>query len=543
MPRRLRATVFGFLIPAAVYAAVYYLFSYPLWHQFSSHFFCGDEDGYQNIWNLWWVNKCVWELKQLPWHTTWLHHPDGATLIAHTLAPFNGLLGAPLQKAGLTLAQTYNTIVIFSFVMTGVTTFWLARRLTGSYAGSLFAGAAFTFSHFHFAHAQNHLQMVTLEWLPLAVLAVYELFTRPTALKGAAAAAAMGLVALSDFHLTFYVVIAGCLLGVITLARLIRGGFVDARTYILPLGVFVTLTVGSTGLLAYELLRVNKADELQHNHDPREWSTDVIDPLIPSAQWRWSEWTRPAWGALAPPDKPWYYVEHSLYVGWVVALLCGWAAWRWRVPRVEGLGYWFGLMALFFVLSLGPKLHVWGNVTEVPGVYPVLERVFPPLKMGGVPMRMMIMVFLAGAVIAAGALGDVVRVTGRAAWVVVPILIAAWTFESLPKPQPTTPAGYPQWVTKLRDLPPGAVIDTFYKSHLSLPLYHVTGHGKPMGEGYISRYPKSVEQKRGEFRHLVETQDWQTLREKWKFRYLVTKERVPLKELFADGEVRVYSLE
>ena len=543
MPRRLTPILYGFVFPVALYLLLYYAFSYPLFHRFSTHYFCGTEDGFQNIWNLWWVNKSVTELHQLPWHTTWLHHPTGTTLIAHTLAPVNGFVGIPLQALGLSLAQTYNTIVIFSFVMTGVTTFWLARRVTGSYPGALFAGAAFTFCHFHFAHAQNHLQMVTLEWMPLAVLAVYELLTRPTVLKGVAAAGAMLLVALSDFHLTFYVVIAGSLLGIVTLARVARAGFVDFRRYVIPLGLFVTLTASTTGLLAWKLLHVNKTDELQHNHDPVVWSTDLIDPIIPGAQWRFAEWTRPVWGRLAEPGKDFVYVEHSLYVGWVVLGLVAWAVWRRRAIAMKDFGYWAGLAALFFLLSLGPKLHVAGVITPVPGVYPVLEKLFPPLKMGGVPMRLMAMVFLTTAVIAAAALADLVRLTGRRALFIVPVLLAVWAFESLPKPQPITPATYPFWVTELRKLPAGAVIDTTYKTDMSRHLYYATGHGHPVGEGYISRYPKSVEQRRGVLRALVDVQDWPTLHREWGFRYLVVDHHVDrLKALVQDGDVRVYQL-
>lgn len=534
----------AFVLPALLYGAVYYAFSYPLFGSFSTHFFCGQEDGYQNIWNLWWVNESVVHLGKLPWYTTYLHYPKGTSLIAHTLAPFNGFLGIGLQWMGLTLCQTFNAIVIFSFVMTGVTAFWLAWRVTGSYAGALFAGAAFTFCHFHFAHAQNHLQMVTLEWLPLATLAVYELLARPTALKGVAGAGAMGLVALSDFHLTFYVVVAGSLLGIVTFARLAAAGFVNIRRYVIPLGLFVTLTAMTTGALAYELLRVNKNDPLQQNHNPVEWSTDVVDPLIPSAQWRFAEWTRPIWGRLAEPGKDFVYVEHSLYVGWIVTLLCGWAVWRRRAVGVKDLGYWFGLVALFGILSLGPRLHVWGTITHVPGVYPVLEKLFPPLKMGGVPMRLMAMVFLAGAVIAAGALGDVIRVSGRWGWLVVPVLVGLWAFESLPKPQPTTSATYPNWVLQLRRMPDGAVIDTTYKTNMSLHLYYATGHGKPVGEGYISRYPKSVEERRGVFRNLVDNERWDVLAgPEWGFRYLVIDHHVPgLRRLHQEGEMRVYQL-
>ena len=543
MPRALKLILYGFIVPAALYALIYYLFSYPLWHSFSTHFFCGQEDGYQNIWNLWWVNQSVTELHQSPWYTTWLHYPTGTTLIAHTLAPFNGFVGILLFKLGLTLNQVYNSIVIFSFVMTGVTTFWLAWRVTGSYAGSLIAGAAFTFCHFHFAHAQNHLQMVTLEWLPLAVLAVYELLTRPTILKGIGAAAALFLVALSDFHLTFYVVVAGSLLGIVTLARLARSGFVDVKKYPIPLALFVALASASTGVLAYKLLQVNKTDVLQQNHNAWEWSTDMVDPAIPSAQWRFNEWTKPVWSTLATPDKEFVYIEHSLYIGWVVLLLCGWALARQRGLGVKDLGYWFGLMALFFLLSLGPWLHVAGTVTKIPCVYPVLEWVFPPLKMGGVPMRLMAMVFLTGAVISAGALRDVMRLAGRWAWLAVALLMAAWVFESLPKAQPITRAAYPQWVHKLRDLPDGAVLDTTYKSNMCIHLFYATGHGKPVGEGYISRYPKSVDQKRGQFRQLVDNEQWDVLRKDWGFKYLVIDHHVGgLKALVQDGEIRVYQL-
>jgi hypothetical protein len=543
MRRRLAAILYLFICPAAIYLGVYYFFSYTLFHSFSTHFFCGQEDGYQNIWNLWWVNKSVTQLHQLPWHTTYLHYPTGTTLIAHTLAPFNGFVGIVLTRLGLSLNQVYNTIVIFSFVMTGVTAFWLAWRVTRCYPGALFAGAAFTFCHFHFAHAQNHLQMVTLEWVPLAVLAVYELLTRPTILKGVGAAGAMLLVALSDFHLSFYVVMAGCLLGIVTFARLACRGFVDVRKFVIPLGLFVTLTAASTGLLALKLLKVNKADALQQNHDPKEWSTDVIDPLIPSAQWRFAELTRPAWSRLATPDKDFVYIEHSLYVGWVVAILCAWAIVRQRAVGLKDMGYWFGLMALFFVLSLGPRLHVGGTITRIPGVYPMLERLFPPLKMGGVPMRLMTMVFLSGAVIAAATLNDIMRLTGRRAWFIVPAIVGVWAFESLPKAQPTTRAGYPFWVQKLHDLPDGAVIDTTYKTQMSLHLYYATGHGKPVGEGYISRYPLSVERRRGELRNLVDNHQWETLRKEWGFKYLVIQEHVDgLRALVQDGETRVYQL-
>jgi hypothetical protein len=340
----------------------------------------------------------------------------------------------------------------------------------------------------------------------------------------------------------------------VTLTRLYRDSFRGVKKYPIPLGLFLLLTLCSTGLLARELLHVNKTDPLQQNHDPSIWSTDLIDPIVPSAQWRFNELTKPIWSRLAEPGKDFVYVEHSLYVGWVLLLLCAWALLRSRTVALKDMGYWFGLMLIFFLLSLGPWIHVWGTITNVPGIYPALERIFPPLKMGGVPMRLMIMVSLTAAVIAAAALGNLARLSGRWALLIVPAIALLWAFESVPKAQITTPAGYPQWVLKLRELPAGAVIDTSYKDEMQAHLYYATGHGKPVGEGYISRYPKSVEARRGEFRQLVDNWQFDKLRDEWKFRYLVIRltdgngralGELPYKAVFKDDKdrrMRIYDL-
>jgi hypothetical protein len=108
-------------------------------------------------------------------------------------------------------------------------------------------------------------------------------------------------------------------------------------------------------------------------------------------------------------------------------------------------------------------------------------------------------------------------------------------------------------VEKLREQPDGAVIDTHYKTELSAPLYYATGYGKPMGEGYISRYPKSVEVRRGEFRALVDNWNFDKLRDEWKFRYLVIRltddqgralPELPYKAVYREAKdrLRVYDL-
>ncbi len=199
------------VFPALLYLLIFCIYTYPLLLDFSTHFFADQGDGLQNVWNIWWVHKAVTQLHQLPWQTSYLHYPNGVSLLGSTLNPFNGFVGIVLLPF-LTLVETHNVIVIFSFVLGGVTTFWLAYYLTGSYWSSILAGFIFTFSNYHFAHAEGHLQLVSLEWIPLFVLCWYVVLTKPGILMAIASAVTLVAVILCDYYYFFYCVVMGVLM-------------------------------------------------------------------------------------------------------------------------------------------------------------------------------------------------------------------------------------------------------------------------------------------------------------------------------------------
>src|SRR5262245_37140924 len=164
---------------AAFYAAAFFVLTWPSVTRFRTHWLTDAGDGLQNVWNIWWVERALTVLHQSPWHTTDLHYPYGTSLIAHTLNPFNGLVAIPLSTF-LSPLVVHNCLVTFSFIAGGVTMYMLAHHLTRSHAASLLAGYVFTFSSFHFAHAEGHLQLVALEWIPLFVLLWLKLVETPT---------------------------------------------------------------------------------------------------------------------------------------------------------------------------------------------------------------------------------------------------------------------------------------------------------------------------------------------------------------------------
>ncbi|MDA0989484.1 MAG: hypothetical protein O3A51_01875 [Verrucomicrobia bacterium] len=107
------------LWPALVYLGGFVLLTFPAIFTLSSRLWAGAGDGLVMVWNIWWVDKAITDLHQLPWHSSYVFHPGGASLFVHT-QPFSGLLAIPLLRL-FSLIETYNLIVIFCFVSTGVT--------------------------------------------------------------------------------------------------------------------------------------------------------------------------------------------------------------------------------------------------------------------------------------------------------------------------------------------------------------------------------------------------------------------------------------
>jgi hypothetical protein len=203
----------GMLLLILLYTLLFFALSPHLPSHFSTHLFADAGDGFQNYWNIWWVRKAILELHQSPYFTTYLHYPHGTTLIAHTLNPFNGLVALVLPF--LTLGQAYNVLVVFGFVAGGCTAFLLCREVTGAYWPSVVGGAIFTFSSYHFAHAQGHMNLVSLEWLPLFILFWRRFVRAPdsaTGIKtGILSSLVLFLVLLCDFYYFFYSVVTAVL--------------------------------------------------------------------------------------------------------------------------------------------------------------------------------------------------------------------------------------------------------------------------------------------------------------------------------------------
>ncbi len=348
------------LVPAVFYLACFAMLTYPSITQFSSHFLMDDGDGFVFVWNSWWARKAVFEDGQSPWFTDQLHHPFGISLAGHSLSPFNAFLGALLIPL-LGVVQTMNLLLVSTFVVGGITAFWLCSYVTRSYWGSLIGGVVFTFSSYHFAHAQGHLNLTSLQWIPLFLLAWLHFLRRPSRWVAAGAAFALFLNALCDlYYLVFCVIAAAVMAG--ALAYRNRRRFISiVPRFLAPSAIFLLAAATSSGGFGAWVLLYARGDPFSGvAHQPDHFSTDLLAPMIPGAYSRWRGATDGYWRSLTGGG-----VETSVFLGCGVVALMVYAWWTRRSGGI-GIGPWFLLASVFFVLSLGPFLQVWARGYRAP---------------------------------------------------------------------------------------------------------------------------------------------------------------------------------
>ena len=526
------------LVPALIYFVFFCFYSWPWIAHFNTQFFTDQGDGFQNVWNMWWVNFSVTHLHQLPWHTHYLHYPYGTSLVAQTLNPFNGFVAIGLLKI-FSLVQAFNIMVIFSFVFGGVTTFWLCHFFTKRYIPSLIGGFIFTFSSYHFAHAIGHMQLVSLEWLPLFILLWWKLLTKPRYRTAVGAALVLLLTLWCDYYYFLYSVATAGLIA-LYLWRRNETSITKIRQNWRPFAVFAVLAIVLVLPLPAKLAIDNAKDPFLGAHSARMFSTDIFSPFIDGSFWRFSSLTQFYWRHVEA-----YTAESSVYLGVSVLILVAIGLIK-RKKINTHINIWIIIGLVFGVLSYGPRL-LWGrhSINHAPLPYSVLERAIPELKLSGVPVRMMIMAILASAVISAMVLSKLDLKIKKNQLIMLGFFAVLFV-ELWPAQLPINVASvYPAYVNKLKTLPAGAVLDNGAISG-SWALYDQTITQRPMALGYISRTPTSVNNKDSVLIADATPGRYPLLCSQFKIRYVTLPASRPipgnLKLIYNDGQNLIYDL-
>ena len=454
---------------AAAYAALTVLLTYPAAFELNGRMIGDGGDGLQFAWNLWWMKRALIDLHRSPFTTDAIFHPQGVSLWLHTLTPLNGVLSLPLQ-AILPLAVVYNLMVLASFVAAGSGAFLLARGETGSLPGAFVGGCVFTFCSFHFAHARGHLNLVSSQWLPLFALFALRAWRTGGLANGALAGLFLALNAYTDSYFLLYAMLLGPVLLAVHWRE--RG---DWRT--VSAGLAAALGVGAalSAPLVIGMIRAAAVEPHVGAHPPSVFSADLTAYFVPNSVSSYGALARPIWSRWSGNDT-----EGACFIGFSVIVLLAVALRREPAARPWGV-----VLAGFFLLSLGPELHIAGKALRMPLPYALLQRTLPFLDLSGVPVRMDVLVELAASVLVAHACRFV-----RARW--IPWVGVAIVVERLALPYPTTPIAVdPYYADLRRDRSHYGVLDlTMDAPHA---MYAATVHEKSIAWGMVARRPASVQ--------------------------------------------------
>ena len=475
-----------FVGPFLGYAACYLLLTFPLVLSYSKVFWCNTNDGYQMVWNLWWVRHALFDLHQLPWYTPIVKYPDGVTLLLHSLAPFDGLLVIPLGWLGQ--VRAYNTIIIFTFAASGLTAFWLAYQQTRAYWPSLIAGYAFTFSAIHFAHASGHLHQISNEFVPLFLLLWFGMIKRPTVGRALAAAVCLLLVLLCDHYLFCYCVVAGAIaFGWLFQRWTVRDAWKNRQAF-LAACCFLIFTVCTCGTLMFATLRAATREPLIGEHNPEIYSPSVIGLILPGWQWEWHEALAPIWMKLGE------FEETTTSIGIAVVALAIIGIFLRKRISSSFVGLWILLAIVFTLFALGPTWRLWYEDLTTHTPYRLLMWLIPSMRFSGCAGRMMIVTQLSFCKLAATGLKAMTTFTRAHRLMFGGLLLLAMAIESQPRLPDTSTPEVPKWVEVIRDFPGnGPVIDDTTRGN-GQGMYFQTIHHHPIAGGYVSRVPLSIEE-------------------------------------------------
>lgn len=354
------ACLFGlFLLALAL------LMTYPLALDLSGTVLGPPGDNFEYVYKLWWFKHALLDRNISPFFVPEVFHPFGYDIALSETTLSHTIVGLPLTAAiGETAA--YNVLILWSFVLSGVAAFLLARTLTRSTPAALVAGLIFAFLPYRVSHVgAGHLPLLATGWLPLVLLYVERVLHRPRLRDGALAGLFFALLALGSWY---YGYIGGLTVGVYVLARgrpwravLLRADVWKAAVVGASVAVVIMapaalpmLSLAQRGEMARSTLSLQYVDQ---------WSASVVDFVLPSIM-------HPLWGRGLVDLYSQNVHENLIWLGFLPLLLAIYAVVRGR--RAPGF---LAVALMAFVLALGPTVHWAGEPVYVPVPQPV-EDVF-----------------------------------------------------------------------------------------------------------------------------------------------------------------------
>ena len=320
------------------------------------------------IWMIGWVKKALFKLGVNPMNVWFLNYPEGWNMAHTEITPAQLALGQVFAFFG-SETFAYNAVMLLSFVLSGVVTFYWVRHLTGSFAAGLLSGTIFSCLPYRQAHyLAGHLNLSGTQWLPLFFWGWFDLlkpgdklYDQHIRVKPALmAAAGLGLTALtSQYYFFMMVIIAG--FQMVWMVLIHQRDKLKSAAFWKSFGSFILFSLPLLIIAELPFLQLAGAGGMPDRDwgGVRMYSAGLSDYLLPGTthflfgKWVGSHFNRDIW------------IEGTLYAGFAAlalflfAMITRGKKFRWeRQMLVTGI-------VIAVVLSMGTDLHWNAEAVEL----------------------------------------------------------------------------------------------------------------------------------------------------------------------------------
>ena len=345
---------------AGVYLVAALALTWPLAAQLTTHLGAleGAGDPYLNLWILGtgikaWLADPLSVLSGRVFDANIFHPATGALTFSDHLL-LQSLVMAPLYAVTNNLALCYNVLLVVSIAGSGLAMHALVKGVTGSVPAAFIAGLAWACWPYRSAHFL-HLQLQSLYFLPLVLLALYRLAAARRKVDAAWLAVAAALQAVSS---VYYGVMTAVVIGVAAVAVAGSSGQWRGRrlwSRLVLAGALGAVLVAPVVFPYWQSQQRegfgrNLFEAAAHAASIQSYTQVPPDNLIYGRT-----------GLLAPRapaagERDRRHVEHQMFPGLVLLGLAGLGLWRgWRSDARPVVVSAAALVVAGFVVSLGPE--------------------------------------------------------------------------------------------------------------------------------------------------------------------------------------------
>lgn len=483
-------------------------------------------DAYEYLWKLQLFSDYLLVHHQTPLFLPELMYPEGFELAASEITPANTLLGLPLTWLWGPIVS-FNLLNLASYLLSGFFTYLLIVRLGARRLAAWVGGIVFAFAlRRTFQMDAGHLNLMTTQWLPLALYGLEGLITRRRNWDALVAVTGLALATWASLYYgtTFVLFMAGYAL----LRPRLRELPALFRAIWRPAALASVVLLALVAPFAQPYLEARQqSGELRHQRIHLEVHAAIPGDYLLTNPYH------PLWGDWARQFHRSDGGEHFVALGYstIALLLLGLALVR---PRRLALALAI-LMAGCFVLTLGPFLRLpGGGQWPLPALF-IYEHV-PVLNGIRVWNRVELYIVLCAAVLAGLLLTRLPRRQYRVGTTLVALVLlaeltSAWEFTG------AEPRAVDLW---LRAQPGRGAVAELPIEPGGIDVYSSLVHQRPSNSWYGTFFPPLYSENLPALQTFPSRRALQVL-QRWQTEYVVVEEGL-LQNNFPDWQAAIERL-